>query len=99
VEGNEDDSQSDVNDHAEKDIDDDVYIFLAKVVSLKNRLWVAWCSHQPDILPNPSLSSCRLEILELPSTPMFLAKAHHSCPPLSPPTTTILLSGFHLFWP
>ena len=35
VEGNKDDSQSDVNDHAEEDIDDDVYIFLAKVGSLK----------------------------------------------------------------
>ncbi len=35
VEGDEDDSQSDVDDHAEEDIDDDVYNFLAKVGSLK----------------------------------------------------------------
>jgi hypothetical protein len=35
VEGNKDDSQSDVDDHAEEDIDDDVYNFLAKVGSLK----------------------------------------------------------------
>ena len=35
VEGDEDDSQSDVDDHAKEDIDNDVYNFLAKVGSLK----------------------------------------------------------------
>ena len=35
VEGDKDDSQSDVNNHTEEDIDDDVYNFLAKVGSLK----------------------------------------------------------------
>jgi hypothetical protein len=34
-EGDEENSQSDVDDHAEEDIDDDVYNFLAKVGSLK----------------------------------------------------------------